>query len=86
MLEAMSCGTPVLGFNVGGMSDIIQPNFNGDLALEISSAALSATLDLFVGNITRYDRLKIRQNIIDNYSLVDQAESYLNLYQAVLTT
>lgn len=83
MLEAMSCGTPVLSFAVGGMLDIIQPDFNGDFAPEVSSAALAHSLDLFVANIKNYDRKKIREHIIAKYPLSLQAGSYMNLYTNV---
>jgi glycosyltransferase involved in cell wall biosynthesis len=84
LLEAMSCGTPVLSFAVGGMPDVIKPGFNGQLAAELSSASLAESLDLFIKNIKQYDRRKIRQYIIDHYDLPIQANAYLNLYNSIL--
>lgn len=80
MIEALCCGTPVLSFAVGGMLDLIQPGFNGEFANEISSASLAEGLKLFITGIAKYDRIQIRQNIIDNYNLSVQANNYLNLY------
>ena len=84
MLEALSCGTPVLSFAVGGMLDLIQPGFNGEFANEISAKSLSERLKLFVERIGKYDRIQIRQNIIDNYNLSVQANKYLNLYNQAM--
>ena len=33
-MESLSCGTPVVAFNVGGMKDLILHKKNGYLALE----------------------------------------------------
>ena len=84
MLEAMSCGTPVLSFAVGGMKDVIKPGFNGEFAAELSSAALAESLELFIKNIKQYNRKKIRQHIIDHYDFPLQANAYINLYNNIL--
>lgn len=41
LLEAISCGTPVVGFNVGGIPDIIQHGYNGYLAEYCNSEELA---------------------------------------------
>ena len=84
MLEAMACGTPVLSFAVGGMTDLIRPGFNGLLAGEISSESLGESLDLFVNEMKKFDRKEIRQNMIDHYNLSVQATEYFNLYNDIL--
>ena len=84
MLEAMACGTPVLSFAVGGMLDVIQPNFNGQFASELSADSLAEALELFIAGIKKFDRKEIRQNIIDNYNLPVQANNYFNLYKNIL--
>ena len=58
MLEAMACGTPVLSFAVGGMLDVIQPNFNGQFASELSADSLAEALELFIAGIKKFDRKK----------------------------
>lgn len=83
MLEAMCCGTPVLSFAVGGMPDLIQPGFNGELANEASSTLLAACLDLFVSNVKKFDRGQIRHHIVEHYNLSVQANNYLDLYHAI---
>jgi glycosyltransferase involved in cell wall biosynthesis len=40
MLEAMACGTPVVGTPVGGLLDVIKTGLNGVLASEISAEGL----------------------------------------------
>lgn len=85
MLEAMACGTPVLSFAVGGMWDVIQPNFNGQFAGELSTGSLAEALGSFITGIKKFARKQIRQNIIDNYSLSVQANNYFSLYNDILS-
>ncbi len=80
MLESMSCGTPVLSFATGGMTDLIQPGFNGELSADISSNALADSLKLFIENIKEYNRSDIRSFIVDNYNLSLQANKYMEVY------
>ncbi|MDR3654050.1 MAG: glycosyltransferase family 4 protein [Paludibacter sp.] len=55
-LEATSCGTPVVGFNVGGIPDIIQHKKNGYLAKYRDAVDLQAGIEWVLNN-TRYDEL-----------------------------
>jgi glycosyltransferase involved in cell wall biosynthesis len=84
LLEAMSCGTPVLSFSVGGMLDMINPGFNGELSTEISSESLTKSLNIFIRNISYYNRKAIRSNIVENYNLKVQASNYLELYRNII--
>jgi glycosyltransferase involved in cell wall biosynthesis len=54
VMEAISCGTPVLGFAVGGLLDMVRPGLSGWLAPEVSAQALATaigeSLDEVAGN------------------------------------
>lgn len=44
VVESLACGTPVVGFEIGGLPDMIIPNVTGQLALEIDAKLLSQAI------------------------------------------
>ena len=44
VLEALASGTPVIGFPVGGVPELVQPGKTGELLAECTAAALADTL------------------------------------------
>lgn len=58
-LEAISCGIPVVGFNVGGIPDIIKHKETGYLAKYRDASDLSLGIQWVLGN-PRYDDLSTR--------------------------
>jgi len=84
VLESIMCGTPVIGFPVGGIPDMIQDGVNGYLTKEISVAALLGTIEKFLETQEKFNSNKIRENAIEKYDLSVQANNYINLYQSIL--
>lgn len=80
MLEALSCGTPVVAFRTGGMADEIEPGFNGYLADEMNPNCLSVALQKFLDNPLAFDNAAIRCRAVKLYSMIRQAEEYKRLY------
>lgn len=83
MLEAMACGTPVLSFNIGGMSTIIKDGFNGLKATELSADCLAKIMVDFIGMKDQFSSSEIRKFAIDNFSNEVIAREYLQLYNKV---
>lgn len=84
MLEAMACGTPVIAFPLGGMAEVIKNNFNGMLAKEVSAGEMVAAINLFIENIARFDRKKIREFALQNFAPSIIIKKYTKLYESVL--
>lgn len=84
MLEAMSCGTPVISFNVGGMSDIIEDKFNGLKAKKIESAELAKTLKEFLNTKGNYSKEAIRNFAVNSFSENLIAEKYKIVYKKLV--
>ena len=83
MLEAMSCGTPVVAFDVGGMPDVVRDGVTGRLVplgnvREMGKAILSLILD---GDKRKAMGKKCRRRMEEGYLLDVQARRYLGLYE-----
>jgi glycosyltransferase involved in cell wall biosynthesis len=84
VLESLMCGTPVIGFPVGGIPDMVQDGINGLLAKEISVNALVEVLNTFLNTMDNFDRDSIRSKAVMKYDLKIQANSYINLFGNIL--
>ncbi len=84
--ESLCCGTPVIGFNVGGIPDMVQDNKNGYLCPEISVDSLKQTIEKFLDNPSIFDREKISRQAHKKYALEVQAKSYIDLYKKILSS
>ncbi len=83
VLESLMCGTPVIGFPVGGIPDMIQDGVNGLLTNEISVISLVETLTEFLNISKKFDRNKIRKDAIEKYDQKIQAKKYIDLFQKI---
>lgn len=86
MLEAMSCGLPVLATAVGGAPDVIQHNVSGFLIPPDDVDALQRGLNTLLED--RSLRLKYgaaaRQRIVSDFSLDSVADRLADLYHRLL--
>lgn len=82
VLEALACTVPVVGFQVGGLPDLVCSESQGDLAsLSEGTTSLAAAISSRIqsSSIARNERISF------SYSLGRQAQSYLQLYQTSST-
>ncbi len=84
VLESLLCGTPVIGFPIGGIPDMIEDGKNGFLCSSVHVDALAQSLHTFLENPTVFSRAYIRQQAVDKYDSVVQAHAYLKLYHELL--
>ena len=80
VLEALSCGNPVIATICGGIKECINSS-NGLLVEVDNEVQLTKALDDMYFNISKYDRNEIRKNCISKYSpesIVRQLESVYN--------
>ena len=82
LLEAMSCGLPVVATSVGGNCDLIRDRQNGILVPPGDVPALSEALMEMLGNRALAQRLgdQARKTAQEHYSLECITDRYLQLY------
>jgi glycosyltransferase involved in cell wall biosynthesis len=79
MLESLVCGTPVIGFPIGGVEETIKDGFNGLLCDEVSANALGRAIGRFLGS-SGFDAGQIREDSMERFALARQARRYVNIY------
>jgi len=86
VMESLSCGTPVVAFNIGGMPDMVDHQGSGFLARPFESDDLAAGIVWVLENNARHNMLAqhARQTVVERYALKTVADRYLALYQDIL--
>ena len=85
MLEAFACGTPLIGFPIGGILEHTKSNITGVLAEELNGLALAKAIQAFYETKENYKSEVIRKYAEDNFSLKKQADAYQKMYDKVLS-
>ena len=85
-LEAMACGVPVVGFDVGGIHDLVRPDITGLLAPSHDINALKSAIVQLLENKNQNEIMakNCRQLAIEKYSQKAQARQYQSLYSDIL--
>lgn len=81
MIESLCCGTPVIGFPVGGIKENIIDYENGLLAEEVNSRSLANAIENFCQNRERFDSEKISQNAKAKFNEHFIAQKYIDVYK-----
>ncbi len=86
VLEAMSCGTPVLANSTGGIPELIDDGENGYLLPVGNYEALSERILQLLKNPRLIEKLGLagRRKIVKNFTQEMQASRYLELYNQLV--
>lgn len=85
VMEALSCGTPVVAFNTGGIPDMIDHMQNGYLAEYKSGADFAAGIRFVLDNpLAAVLSANARNKVLVNFSNEIVAEKYTELYRSLL--
>lgn len=79
MLEAFSCGCPVIGFPIGGVKEHVIEGRTGVLAAEVSGKALANAIDDFFASQQSYSRSNIRNYAEEMFAQAQQVGKYVQL-------
>jgi len=85
-LEALACGTPLIAFDIGPMSELAIPGKTGYLVPKTNSASLCEAITRFLNDEEVQVRLGeyCRQEALQKYDLNKQTDQYLVLYERIL--
>ena len=83
ILEAFSCGLPVISTDVGGISEFF-PNDFGYLIPKNDSKILVETLLHFYQKNRKHDVSKMHQYVRDNFSPTEISKAFVNCYHTAI--
>ncbi len=86
VVESLSCGTPVVAFNVGGLSDMIDHLENGFLAQSGSVEDLVNGINWYLDKRANINQIrnKARDKAVKNFSQHVVARQYKELYNSLI--
>lgn len=86
VLEAMSCGLPVVSFDVGGVKEAVLHRINGYIAKYGNLDDIKNGIKYVFGlDKENYDKMSLgcRQRVKENFSLDTMTSKYIDLYKQV---
>lgn len=85
IMESLACGTPVVAFDIGGNSDMIDHKENGYLAKPFESQDLAKGIDWVLQNID-YSRIShnAREKVVQCFDSRMVVKKYIELYKEVI--
>ncbi|MCB1884713.1 MAG: glycosyltransferase family 4 protein [Geminicoccaceae bacterium] len=78
MIEAMACGTPVIGFRRGSVPEVIENGVTGFIVDTVEEAALAAR------RAASLDRATIRAAFENRFTVGRMTEDYLSIYRRLV--
>jgi glycosyltransferase involved in cell wall biosynthesis len=79
VVEAMACGTPVIAFDRGSMSEIIESGTTGHIVSDVASAVEA------VGRVGELDRESIRDVTVRRFGSSRMVDEYVGVYRHAIT-
>jgi len=79
IMENLACGTPVVAFNIGGNSDMIEHKINGYLAKPFDTNDLAYGIE-WILNAPNYDQLRgsAREKVVQEFDSCIVVKNILN--------
>ena len=78
VVEAMACGTPVIAYRRGSMSELVDDGVTGFLVDDLAGAIAA------LGRIEEIDRATCRRLAVERFAVDRMADDYLALYRQII--
>jgi glycosyltransferase involved in cell wall biosynthesis len=86
IMENLSCGTPIVAFDIGGNSDMIDHKENGYLAKPFDKLDLAYGIRWVLENQNYNDlRKNAREKVLKEFGSKKVVNEYIKLYKEVLS-
>lgn len=82
IMEALSCGTPVCCFNIGGNGDMVEHIVNGYLAKEKDGSDLALGIQECIAHSAEWGATA-RESVVEKYAVDVVAKQYVELYKEI---
>jgi len=86
VLESLACGTPVVGFNIGGVPDMVEHLENGYIAVTKNADDLATGITTLLNDTAKRKAMEVKavNTITEKFSFSLQAERYIQLYNSIV--
>jgi len=87
IMESLACGTPVVAFDIGGNSDMIEQKQNGYLAKPFDTTDLKDGIEWILNlSENEYNKLSYnaREKVVREFDSKIVAKKYIELYEEIL--
>src|SRR6516164_1940402 len=78
MIEAMACGTPVIGFRCGSVPEVVEDGVSGFVVETVDQAAAA------VARVPSLDRANVRAAFEHRFTIERTAHDYLEMYDGLI--
>ncbi|HXP75121.1 MAG TPA: glycosyltransferase family 4 protein [Stellaceae bacterium] len=80
MIEAMACGTPVIGFHAGSVPEVVEDGLTGYIVKDETGAVEA------VGRVDRLSRQRVRARFEERFTARRMVQDYLEVYRSLMAS
>ncbi|MFH1457242.1 MAG: glycosyltransferase family 4 protein [Patescibacteria group bacterium] len=84
IMESLSCGTPVVAFDIGGNSDMIEHKKNGFLVKPFEPRDMANGIEWIINNENLELSKNARKKVIENFSVPIITKKYIEVYKEAM--
>ena len=86
VIESMSCGTPVVAFNIGGMSDMIEDKINGIIVNPFDNVLMAKEIVTILNDVEYQKKMstEARKKVLKEFDINLVANKYRQVYKTIL--
>jgi len=83
MIEAMACGTPVVGTDRGSINELVEHGKTGFVIPFGDEDEIVKNIEESIGNIDMISPMDCRRRVEENFTIEKEADNYLNLFRRI---